>query len=110
MKANTYQEMAARTVDKKLSPGQIHCHAMFGMVSEIGELNGIYQKGFQGHAIDNEHVKKELGDLLWFIAEFCTSKGWKLEDIMALNIDKLKARYPDGFDPEKSRNRREGDI
>ena len=54
--------------------------------------------------------KKELGDLLWFVAEYCTAVGWDLDDIMALNIEKLKARFPDGFDPEKSLHRKEGDV
>ena len=55
-------------------------------------------------------MKKEVGDLLWFIAEYCTANGWLLEDVMQMNIDKLKARYPEGFDPEKSQNRAAGDI
>ena len=55
-------------------------------------------------------MKKELGDILWMIAEFCTAHGWKLEDVMHLNIIKLKARYPEGFSGEKSLHRKTGDI
>ena len=55
-------------------------------------------------------VKKEFGDLLWFIAEYCTAQGWSLDDIMRMNIDKLKARYPEGFEEDKSFHRAEGDI
>lgn len=80
------------------------------MVGEIGELHSLYQKVFQGHKFDEEHAKKELGDLLWFVAEYCTSHGWNLEDVMALNIEKLMKRYPDGFDSEHSLHRAEGDI
>ena len=80
------------------------------MSSEIGEIHGIYQKSYQGHKIEEEHLEKEVGDLLWFIAEFCTAYGWDLEDVMKKNIDKLKARYPEGFDAEHSLHRAEGDI
>ena len=44
------------------------------------------------------------------VAEYCTVQGWKLDDIMALNIDKLRARYPDGFDADHSLHRAEGDV
>lgn len=53
--------------------------------------------------------KKELGDLMWFIAEYCTVMEWDLADIMQLNIDKLKARYPEGFSEERSINRKTTD-
>lgn len=85
-------------------------HALHGMSAEVGELHGLYQKKHQGHGFDEEHAKKEVGDILWMIAEYCTANGWNLEDIMQLNIDKLRERYPDGFDPERSLHRAEGDI
>ena len=109
MKANEYQELASRTIGKISSLSQER-HALHGMVSEIGELHGIYQKTYQGHFLDKEHAKKELGDLLWFIAEYCTANKWELEEIIQMNIDKLKARYPNGFEAERSLNRAEGDI
>ena len=80
------------------------------MSSEIGEINAIYQKVFQGHEFDEEHIKKELGDLLWFIAEYCTAMGFDLDDILEMNINKLKSRYPDGFEIQKSLHRKDGDI
>lgn len=79
-------------------------------IGEIGEIHSIYQKMYQGHAFEVDHVKKEFGDLLWFIAEYCTAKGWSLDDIMRMNIDKLKERYPEGFEEDKSLHRAEGDI
>lgn len=85
-------------------------HAVFGLCSESGEVAGILQKVFQGHEFDKEHFKKELGDCLWMIAEACTSVGATLSEIASMNIQKLRERYPDGFDPEKSKNRKEGDI
>lgn len=108
--ANQYQALAARTINQELSRGMQGAHALHGMVAEIGELHGIYQKQYQGHNAYNEHIKKELGDLLWFIAEYCTAFGWTLEEVMLLNIEKLRARYPEGFDAEHSLNRAEGDI
>lgn len=110
MTGNEYQKLAARTINKKLSSGEKERHALHGMVSEVGELNGIYQKYYQGHHAELGHVQKELGDLLWFIAEYCTVMHWNLEDIMQMNIDKLRARFPEGFEEERSLNRAEGDI
>ena len=110
MTGNEYQGLAERTIDKNLSVGERIYHSLHGMASELGEIHSIYQKAYQGHAMDEEHIKKETGDLLWFIAEFCTAYGWSLEDIMQMNIDKLKARYPEGFNAEKSLHRAEGDI
>ena len=107
---NEYQKLAARTINGNLSTEEIAYHALHGMVGEIGELHSIYQKEFQGHEMDKEHVKKELGDLLWFVAEYCTAQQWWMEDIMKMNIDKLIARYPDGFDSEHSIHREAGDI
>lgn len=97
MTGNEYQELAARTINKGLTFEEQKFHALHGMVGEIGEIHSIYQKMYQGHAFEVDHVKKEFGDLLWFIAEYCTAKGWSLDDIMRMNIDKLKERYPDGF-------------
>jgi hypothetical protein len=48
--------------------------------------------------------------MLWFVAEYCIAKGWELEEIMQMNIDKLKARYPEGFEAERSLHRKEGDM
>ena len=110
MTANEYQKLAARTINMDLTELQKEYHALHGMVSEVGEIHGLYQKTYQGHQGSKEHMKKELGDLLWFIAEYCTVMEWNLEDIMQMNIDKLKARYPEGFEAEKSLHRKSGDI
>lgn len=79
-----------------------------------GELSE-FKKYFEPYDIDEENAEaiirsKEFGDLLWFIAEYCTAKGWSLDDIMRMNIDKLKERYPDGFKAEQSLHRKAGDI
>ena len=110
MTGNEYQKLASRTIGKNMNPIDKELHALHGMVGEIGELHSLYQKKYQGHTMSEEHAKKELGDLMWFIAEYCTAVGWELEDVMELNIEKLRARYPDGFESEKSLHRAKGDI
>ena len=110
MNGNEYQKLAARTINKDLYPEEIEMHALHGMAGEIGELHSLYQKAFQGHKFDEEHAKKELGDLLWFIAEYCTVMNWDLADVMLTNLGKLAARFPDGFEAEKSLNRDPKDI
>lgn len=110
MTGNEYQELASRTMSGVLAMDDQIRHALFGMTGELGEIHSFFQKFYQGHDIDTDHLKKEVGDLLWFIAEFCTASGWKLEDIMKMNIEKLKARYPEGFTADKSLHRREGDV
>lgn len=110
MELNKYQKLAARTINPVLFYRDQELHALHGMSGEVGELHSLYQKMYQGHDLDYDHVKKELGDLLWFIAEFCTANGWNLEEIATMNIDKLKARFPEGFEVDKSLNRKEGDI
>ena len=110
MTIKLYQEMASRTINKKLNKNAQRKHALHGMVGEIGELHSLYQKTYQGHKFDAYHAKKELGDLLWFIAEYCTANGWEMDDICEMNIEKLMKRYPGGFEPEKSLNRAAGDI
>lgn len=108
--ASVYQTLACRTINNELNATQLEHHALHGMSGEVGELHSLYQKIYQGHKFDEEHAKKELGDLLWFVAEYCTANGWMLEEIMQMNIDKLKARFPEGFEVDKSLNRKEGDI
>lgn len=109
MNANEYQKLAARTI-ANITKAEMMYHALHGMVGEIGELHSLYQKTYQGHVLDEAHLKKECGDLLWFVAEYCTAMGWKLGDVMQLNINKLECRYPEGFSSDKSQHRAEGDI
>jgi NTP pyrophosphatase (non-canonical NTP hydrolase) len=109
MTFNNYQILAQRTMNLELNDDQTALHALHGMCAEVGEIHSFFQKWYQGHGVDVEHLKNEVGDLLWMIAEFCTVNGWKMSDVAQMNIDKLKARYPAGFCVEKSLNRAEGD-
>lgn len=110
MTVDEYQRLASRTINWSLPDEANKNHALHGMVGELGELHSIYQKWYQGHELSQTHIKKELGDLLWFIAEFCTANGWSMESVCEMNISKLKKRYPKGFDSEHSLHRAEGDI
>lgn len=111
MTGSEYQKLAMRTcsIPYDDTKGRLH-HAVFGLTSESGEVAGIMQKEYQGHKFDQEHMKKELGDCLWMIAEACEALGTNMDEVMQLNIDKLKARYPEGFSAENSLHRKEGDI
>lgn len=55
-------------------------------------------------------AKKEAGDILWCVAMLCESFGWNMEEIMQMNVDKLIARYPEGFDVERANHRAVGDV
>lgn len=111
MTGREYQALAMRTCnipyEKKVD---MLVHATAGLASEAGEFAGLLQKIYQGHGYDKEHAKKELGDCLWMIAEACTALEFTMDEVMFTNIEKLKARFPDGFDPEKSLHRKAGDI
>lgn len=109
MTLNEYQAKAARTISAATT-ADMEDHSLHGMVGEIGELHSIYQKRHQGHEDTDLHRMKEVGDLLWMIAEYCTANGWMLEDVAEVNIEKLKSRYPEGFETERSLHRSEGDI
>lgn len=110
MRMNEYQKAAARSINPALHPEQQFYHALHGMAGEVGEIHSLFQKDFQGHPLDPMHLKKELGDVLWMVAEACTAMGWTLEEVAQTNIDKLLARYPNGFEVDKSLHRKEGDI
>lgn len=107
---NEYQIAAQRTMNTALNFEETSRHALHGMCAEVGEIHSLFQKFYQGHEVDAEHVMKEVGDLLWMIAEFCTVHHWSLGDVAQKNIDKLLARYPEGFNAEQSLHRKEGDI
>ena len=86
-------------------------NACLGLSGEVGEFNDIIKKWvFHEKPFDEEHAKKELGDVMWYVAMMCESFGWDLNEIMQINIDKLKARYPEGFDVNLANNRKEGDV
>ncbi len=87
-------------------------YAAMGMCGEAGEASELIKKyAYHGHAIDTEHLARELGDVLWYVSYMAHLFGYPLGKIMAMNQEKLAKRYPDGkFDAERSNNRKEDDI
>lgn len=111
MTGNEYQKLAMRTSRKELPWEDLLLNGALGLAGESGEVCDIIKKViFQNHALESLHIAKELGDVLWYIAETATAIGYDLDIIMQMNIDKLKKRYPEGFDSERSQHRAKGDI
>lgn len=111
MTGNEYQNLAMLTNNKNLSQKEHLINGVMGMCGEAGECIDMVKKMFmQGHELDKKHIEKELGDVLWYIAETATALDLSLDEIMQKNIDKLQARYPEGFEVEKSLYRKKGDV
>ena len=114
MTPNEYQKLAQRTqTNMKVAQARINdldadfavglLHAAVGIAGESGELATAVEKWlFYGQILDNDNLKEELGDLLWYIAEACNAAGISLEEVMAGNIAKLKKRYPDKYSDERA--------
>ena len=111
MQVNEYQKLAMTTLNPALDKKDVLINSVMGLCGESGEAIDIVKKWLaQGHELDKEHLAKELGDIAWYLAEAATALDLPLEDILRANIDKLKSRYPQGFDTQRSQNRLQGDI
>ena len=111
MKINEYQMEALRTASGMNQELPMFVNGVLGLCGESGECADLVKKHiFQGHELDAEHLAKELGDVAWYLAVSADALGYKLEDIFEMNIEKLKARHPEGFDSEHSVHRKAGDI
>lgn len=116
---NIYQEECLRTeagmnqtfgklmADGYLTEDKIRLmNGLMGLNGEAGECVDILKKVlFQGHELDKQHLAEELGDVLWYVAISANAIGYPLESIMIMNRDKLRKRYPEGFEVERSVNR-----
>ena len=108
MTVNEYQKLAMKTLNPELAEKDVLINGVMGLCGESGEASDIVKKWLaQGHELDKEKLAKELGDICWYLAETATALGCSLEDIMTANIEKLRKRYPDGFDSERSIHRSE---
>jgi len=105
MTINTYQQLAARTINHDLTRDEMINHAVFGLSGEVGEISSLFQKVYQGHELNESDLRKEIGDAAWMLAELCTAYGWDMEQVFIENIEKLRARYPKGFSAERSLHR-----
>ena len=111
MEINEYQRLAMQTLNPELNKKEVLINSVMGLCGESGEAIDIVKKWFaQGHELNKEHLKKELGDIAWYLAEAATALDTTLEEILQANIEKLQKRYPEGFNKEKSLTRLKGDI
>lgn len=111
MNAAQYQQLAARTLNDVPPKAYSDAETMLvwtaiGLAGEAGEVADLIKKTvFHEHGLDRDLLQKELGDVLWYVAGLATKAGLDLGEIMDANIEKLKARYPDGFSTQASRDR-----
>lgn len=105
MTGNEYQKHALRTAGQEGAQEMI-INGVMGLNGEAGECIDIVKKWrFQGHPLDARKLMDELGDVLWYVAITASGLSYGLDEIMQHNIDKLRKRYPDGFDAERSVHR-----
>lgn len=108
MTINEYQEEALRTAAEKCRSLE---NCAMGLAGEAGECIDIIKKHlFHGHELDRKHLAKEFGDVAWYLAVGAEVIGYDLETILQMNVDKLRIRYPNGFEAERSIHRKDGDI
>lgn len=106
MLINEYQDRSTRTLNRALSDDEQLLNHVIGLVGEAGEVLDLLKKyRFQGHDLNKKKMIEELGDVFYYLAGIATSLNVDLERVAQNNIDKLLKRYPDGFNPEYSRNR-----
>ncbi len=111
MRINEYQEAAMATLNPALDKKDVLINSVMGLCGESGEAIDIVKKWLmQGHDLDKEHLIKELGDVAWYLAEAATALDVPLETVLQGNLDKLRQRFPNGFETEASVHRKEGDI
>ena len=108
MTINEYQRLAMTTLNPNLDKKDVLINGVMGLCGESGEAIDIVKKHLaQGHELDREKLIGELGDIAWYLAETATVLDVDLEEVLTRNIEKLKRRYPEGFDSARSLNRKE---
>ncbi len=109
MDVNKYQKAALRTANHGIvDKVDVLTEGVMGLSGEAGECIDLLKKHIlQGHVFDSERFAEELGDVAWYLAISANAIGYNLETVLQMNIDKLRKRYPDGFDIKRSVNRDE---
>ena len=108
MTINEYQQLAMRTINPAMDRRDALINGVMGLCGEAGEAIDIVKKHLsQGHALDRDRLILELGDVAWYLAETAYALDADLETVLRRNIEKLRRRYPDGFETGKSVNRTE---
>lgn len=105
--ADDYQKAAMRTMSPETLENPL-LNGALGLAGESGEVaDHIKKHKFQGHQLDKEHLIKELGDICWYVATTAYGLGVPLSEVMERNIEKLRKRYPNEFETERSLHREE---
>jgi len=108
MDFDEYQQLAMRTKNTRLDASLGLAVAALGLSGEAGETADYIKKVVgHSHELDRDHVAKEIGDVLWYCACLCDELNLSLEEVAAMNIAKLKSRYPEGFKSSDSIERRD---
>ena len=108
MTGTEYQKLAMRTNKSEATQEENLINGCLGLAGEAGEVCDIVKKYiFQGHNLETQRIVDELSDVLWYVALTAQGIGCDLDSIMEHNINKLKKRYPNGFEAERSINRTE---
>lgn len=106
--ADAYQQEALRTAGATRADERGLSMTALGLTGEAGEYADQIKKHlYHSHDLDREEAKKELSDVLWYVAVAAHQLGFKLSEVMEANVRKLRARYPNGFDPQRSIHRKE---
>ena len=106
MHLREYQRKSIRTLNMSLTDRELLSNMIMGIAGEGGEVADIIKKHlYQGHRLDYEALKEEIGDVMFYIANLCNVLDLDLEIIIGENYDKLSKRYPGGFSEERSINR-----
>ena len=106
MTVNEYQKLAMPTLNPELNKKDVLINGVMGLCGESGEAIDIVKKWLaQGHELDKQKLAKELGDIAWYLAETATALDMDLDEVFAANIEKLKKRYPEGFNTQRSIHR-----
>jgi NTP pyrophosphatase (non-canonical NTP hydrolase) len=89
-----------------LTNKELHANICMGLAGEVGEYTELIKKAlFHGRSLDRNAVIKELGDIAFYLASACSANGLNFGDVLQANVDKLKARYPEGFSAAASEAR-----
>lgn len=106
-----YQRLAGVTANSELDEKMNLAVLSLGVAGEAGEVADYVKKHLgHGHNLDIDKLAKELGDVLWYVAVLSSAVGLSLQDVAQRNIDKLAARYPEGFSELASKTRKAHDT
>ena len=106
MTLNEYMELAQRTSNRALDQKGHLFNGVLGLAGEAGECADLLKKHYyQDGRNFVDDLEDELGDVLWYVAETAMALGLTLEEVAVRNVEKLKKRYPEGFEAERSLHR-----